>query len=372
MLTEAEVNLRFVNGMDSSHGEAFSAVIIASKAPFFYLSCIVTTSDYMQKTSLLSIFSAFRFQMRIFLFQWMSCYVHAGLISVPFHMNERGMPQVFLGIPALIPDAVYPFGLVAGGGTSAVIDSWMDDYIDQVIMTDLVFPDASPPFNLPHLDLLLSTSLDARFCRAQMMARASRNLGIGLGSVFVTRFNSVDFLSSRRVFILNDMSENEFRNNCEPESIMRIPFAHSQTQADWLMTVGIHQDPEEAFRTSIEITDEEQMLQVSPYILRPILHTIAGYLQQDGRIGNCMYVRSQLWEIQLRIMDPSNRDHPYAGTIVLRPDDYTRLHADGTCTFLIGTHVADLGRARINPLLLPGMNARFTHQQIALCDSRSS
>ena len=203
-------------------------------------------------------------------------------------------------------------------------------------------------------------------------------LGIGIGSS-LSSDGSVEFLRDYRgisnttipLYMLNVNSPSHafINGSCVPGSVMSIPIVTGS--ADSLTTIT-----RLAFQlgttTTMNLDFDNVSLRSSPYMftlpyrLYAIIldsglpHAVLGGSRQYSRFQNCNVLRTTFPTIHLNFES--------SGYLIIPPDDYLVDIGDDRCELLV-TQVPDGGTPFINPLMIPGMNIRFTAESVLFCDS---
>jgi hypothetical protein len=222
-----------------------------------------------------------------------------------------------------------------------------------------------------------STLIDIWFFprTGQPINAAGDAIGIGPGSFFFGFWRQIDFVrqSNAEGFLrLGGSEENFISHDCLPDSIMRMRTISTESNS----TGGVAPRVETRISVSIgdnisaidsvSFVDSERFLLTMPYMwiensgLSPYLELLGHHRPS---LPDCANNIHRLPIITLTFSD---------GGLRLLPEDYTRpIDQDGRCELLIHTIPVDESdqTVRFNPLMIPGVNARSTDNQIILCDS---
>ena len=200
-------------------------------------------------------------------------------------------------------------------------------------------------------------------------------IGIGPGSDLLRRGGQIDFVrqSTAGGFLrLGGSEENFIANDCLPDSIMRMLVVVPDDSTNYFNRRG---------ETRISVSIGENMVATD------------SVSSMDS--GNSLLIMPNRWIADiLAMLPPSGEEFGYrsvftdcartlqrlpiitltftAGGLRLLPEDYTRTTGqDDTCELRIGGSLEwDADQTiRFNPLLIPGINARSTDNEIILCDS---
>lgn len=193
----------------------------------------------------------------------------------------------------------------------------------------------------------------------------SSTFGIGPGSDLLRVWTSINFVrqSVDRGFLRLGGSVQEFiTNDCLPDSIMRMqPVIGDDSTTRISVSIGENM----VANSSVSFHYSEHSLLIMPDTwLANIDAEIRPYFVPGTVLSNCSHTIPRLPIITISFS---------AGVVRLVPEDYTRPTGQGedTCEVLIGQ--LPLWEAewtiRLNPLLIPGINARSTENEIILCDS---
>jgi hypothetical protein len=193
-----------------------------------------------------------------------------------------------------------------------------------------------------------------------------RSIGISTGSDLLRVGRSLDFVrqSTFGGFLRLGGSEDNFiTNDCLPNSVLRMETRitdgtygqHVLTRIS--VTLGGNVT---ATNYSGCLGSDELLLMVPNFALLPISRVRLGTRMV---FRDCAETMQRLPVITLTFT---------ADRLRLLPEDYTRpTGQDDTCELLIGQLplVVGGGTIRFNPLLIPGINARSTENEIMFCDS---
>jgi len=199
--------------------------------------------------------------------------------------------------------------------------------------------------------------------------RRHSTVGIGTGSDLLRFGGPIDFVrqNTTRGFLRLGGSEDHFiTNDCLPDSVMRMTtvIGHTITggpQVETRVSVSIGENVRTA--DSVSIMDSEGFLLAMPHSWVEDIHEALLWSHERFLFStvfrDCANKIQTLPNITLTFSD---------GGLRLVPEDYTRpTGQDDTCELLITSTVGQ--SIRVNPLMIPGINARSTENAIILCDS---
>ena len=293
-------------------------------------------------------------------------------ISIPFEIADNGMSLVNISFPGLIGNETFYFTLKPKGSSCIMIepaDSGESDLVERTVSMPLTFANSIPEFSLLEDEMYVGTPRATRIDFSLISEASCREIAIGPGSKVLEDCGSVNYLRSINQLILYDVDGSIYRENCAPNSVVGIPFIASDIRADWVMMIDMGDWVPRPFRASTWMMNYDDILHVPLESLEMITDIIESDLREDRIILRCQNVRQRLPRIVLSILDISPPMDRVTGQLVLYPEDYTRMYPDGSCKLLIGTGVGTPNSARFNPLLVPGLNVRFTDTEIFVCDA---
>jgi len=194
-------------------------------------------------------------------------------------------------------------------------------------------------------------------------------VGIGTGSDLLRFGGPIDFVrqnTTRGFLRLGGSEDNFITNDCLPDSVMRMATVIGRTisghpQVETRVSVSIGENVRTA--DSVSIMDSEGFLLAMPHSWVEDIHEALLWSQVRFRYStvfrDCANQIQSLPNITLTFS---------AGGLLLVPEDYTRPTGQhDTCELLVkGTNDDSL---RFNPLMISGINARSTENEIILCDS---
>jgi len=202
----------------------------------------------------------------------------------------------------------------------------------------------------------------------------SSTIGIGPGSVLLEAGISIDFVrqSIDRGFLRLGGSEQEFiANGCLPDSITRMEtFVSENVFNPRVVTrVAVSLGENQIATNFVSYFHSDEFLLTMPQVwlagMFALLPPQSGERLESRTVFiDCAETMQRLPIITLTFT---------AGGLRLLPEDYTRRtgQEEDTCELLIGQlpEWEAEGTIRFNPLLIPGINARSTENEIILCDS---
>jgi len=293
----------------------------------------------------------------------------------PWVMPRVGELSRIGGLPVI--DAGYRFGQLHPHVVFLGIDGETVIPEDQIIDVPLNLDVRIPTINNgPMIEIP-----DARHQWPIPLVGPRSSIGIGPGSDLMRVGRSIDFVrqSTSGGFLRLGGSEDNFvANDCLPDSIMRMATVMGlspprrtdsavRSRAETRVAVSIGDN--------VITTDSVTILDDWRGFLLALPHTwIANiYAELEAYIDRFQY--------RTFLTDCANNIHRLpaitltftAGGLRLLPEDYTRPtdDQDDFCELLIGAiAVGDTDQSvRFNPLMIPGVNARITQNEIILCDS---
>jgi hypothetical protein len=207
----------------------------------------------------------------------------------------------------------------------------------------------------------------------QQANRLEGELIAGMQSSLVRDFNSVDFVwntenDTKGLLVLNSSREWFNSSACYPESVMELPTS-GPARVNYLD--GLPDTA--AIEANYVFSDAAELADIPEQLFRPIARIMRQHAGISERtvssrllfsFQNCAQIRTLLPTIELAFA---------TGTIILYPDEYTRMNGnDDRCDMMITrssfTHSSNAPH-RINPLALRKMNVRFTNNCVYICDS---
>jgi len=200
-------------------------------------------------------------------------------------------------------------------------------------------------------------------------------IGIGPGSDLLRVGGPIDFVrqsSAEGVLRVGGSEDNFIANDCLSDSVMRMATGIASSIRDYSPTVQVETRVSVALADNVirtryvAILDSDRFLLTMPHTwMANIFEAVSPYFDQmlPGTVfPGCNNMIHRLPTITLTFS---------AGGLRLVPEDYTRPIGNDTCELLVGRmpdRTADQ-TIRFNPLLIPGINARSTENEIILCDS---
>ena len=190
----------------------------------------------------------------------------------------------------------------------------------------------------------------------------------GDGSVaFVRDYQGVSDSTNPSYLLQLNLSSRWFNTTaCIPESVMSVPIVAGPNPLTTMTRISFQMGT--TVNTAIEtvsLTSSPYMFTV-PYPLYAVIldaglpHAVLVGSGQYIRFQNCNALRTTLPTISLNFQS--------AGYLRIPPEDYLVDIGEDQCELLV-TNVPIGGAPFINPLMIPGMNIRFTAESVLFCDS---
>ena len=279
---------------------------------------------------------------------------------VPFGLMHDNFPYVNISLPTLFGNTTIPFVLIPIG-QSEILGQYLDD--DSLWNEDdqaLVFVSSQGPEGL------------VRFYEPQLLVdhivglnEMTANLGIGPDSALIESFHSVDFLTDEAQIILGSPLEQFLTTACIPGTSFSFPAASTDIMFVRTSLGGAPLRLSFTGASNVVFLPQEELS-----ILTQIIGPDYDYRFAPIRFNDCVSMRLLLPEISLSISIGTHEDF-IEGILKLYPEDYTRLHRDGSCELLIGRiHSSNQSpEISFNPLRFPHVNVRFTMMELYFCDA---
>jgi len=193
-------------------------------------------------------------------------------------------------------------------------------------------------------------------------------IGVGPGSDLLTAGGeSIDFVRQSTIsgiLRLGGTEQDFIANDCLPNSVMRMEtFTDNSRRVETRISIAIGENI--VATNSSSFVESAGFILTMPQLWLADIYTLlppsVGEFGSRRVFSNCSHTIQQLPNITLTFS---------AGGLHLVPQDYTRsIGSNDTCELLIGVMTAFQTVLRINPLMIPGINARSTENEIILCDA---
>jgi len=194
-------------------------------------------------------------------------------------------------------------------------------------------------------------------------------LGIGFGSEMSRLFAPIKYESSRRLVFRSD--DEYFERSCFANTTVVIPL-HRWEPMVFIGGMGFASN-DVSLTDQVAVSSIPHPIGLPDAMIRNIadrLVAVGGIQANESLITNCFELPEDL-AINIKVTNQ--------GTIALYPHDYIDMDSDGNCRLNVdntGERDQDRSPFIINPLLLPGINARFNNHpesgpSMQLCDAES-
>ena len=255
--------------------------------------------------------------------------------------------------------------------------------IDVVLTLGDRFSGISPSNWFPNKPLKLAFPLCPAVTIRYDRSRFPLSLGVGPTSQFITTHGSASLLTDPSRLVLG-LSESQFVESCNPESVLRIPITQRQDSSFGIYASAhlgdLPDDETESGETHWDYSpsiDTQSRLRVSRSMFGDIVEILAsnGATKSGmiGRLNNCHpTIIDKIPAVTVTFYEPpQNGLLPYIGTIFLDMSDYIEYRPEtNTCVFQFSVAAPNGESWGFAPLSLADKNVFVSNQHLVLCDVR--